>query len=391
MKRAKIGTSTIDTAAKVWTDGQRTLKNNIALQYAKINRYNAEYNIVAPDTAKAEELLNKMDIAYITIKAIEAYGEQPELLYRAGIVLGNMIGAGDFAQSYSSMDERNAALTKAFFALQNDVQNWQNWQMPNDQWAAQWESDVMQCNYYADPRRGITKTIEPGNFAIGEVYDTAYYMERVYDAGSHWLYTAVSNVQMLDQYNKGIPTKVLRKRDRQIAQANYFVDANTGLEPYTVYDLSATGIMDKYGVTPDMAVATMQEGNGDKKRWDDMLAGVIPPQMGNPIVAAGMTAKEIVELAAAVIGLLSGLAGLATSILVVVNQVKVYNQLQNAPSALEIEQAQAEAIDYKNYLEGMDNPLENFFAEVIDGVKALARKPITWAIIGGVILLKATK
>jgi hypothetical protein len=388
MKRAKIGTSTIDTAAKVWTDGQRMLKNNIALQYAKINRYNAEYNIVSPDTAKAEELLNKMDIAYITIKAIEAYGEQPELLYRAGIVLGNMIGAGDFAKSYSSMDARNAALTKAFFALQNDVQNWQIWQMPNEQWAAQWESDVMQCNYYADPRRGITKTADPGNFAIGEVYDTAYYMERVYDAGSHWLYTAVSDVSKLDQLNKGIPAKVLRKRDRQIAQANYFVDANTGLEPYTVYDMAATGIIDKYGVTPDLAVATMQEGNGDQKRWDDMIAGKIPPQIG----AFGIDdLLIIITVATAVLGLLGKALEAASAVLGVINQVKVYNQLKNAPSALEIEQAQAEAMDYKNYLEGMDNPVENFFAEVTDGVKALARKPITWAIIGGVILLKATK
>lgn len=390
MKRAKIGTTEIDTSLTIWTDGQQWMRLNACEQYADISALNAEYNlIVDKDADKAEQLLNRMDVAYTTIKCIEAYGGQAELLKRAGIVLGQMIEAGEYAKSYASMDERNAALNSKIAALQHEVENWQNWQFTSETWRKHWQDDVMDNDYYANPATGERLTDQPGNFAaVGAQSSQDRYMDQIAEAGSHWLYACVDSEEALDQFNKGIPYKVKTKLYKQIKQAEWFKSANTGLTPNSVYRASRAGVIDKYGVTPEDACLVLQEGNGDvyalKERAErgEGVAGI------GVLTEATITAiVGVIKIIGAIVGVLTGLASLILGILSIIRFVENQDALRNAPTEAELAAAQAEQADYLNYMKQLDNPIENLGAEIIDFV----RKPIVWIVAGGVLLLRSTR
>lgn len=390
MKRARIGTTDIDTSLTIWTDGQQWMRLNACEQYADISALNAEYNlIVDKDADKAEQLLNRMDVAYTTIKCIEAYGGQAELLERAGVVLGQMIEAGEYAKSYASMDERNTALNSKIAALQHEVENWQNWQFTSEVWRKHWQDDIMDNDYYANPATGERLTDQPGNFAaVGAQSSQDRYMDQIAEAGSHWLYACVDSEEALDQFNKGIPYKVKTKLYKQIKQAEWFKSANTGLTPNSVYRCARAGLIDQYNVTPDEACLVLQEGNGDvfalKERVErgEGVAGI-----GILTEATVTTIIGVIKIIKAVIGVLSVLAGLILSILEIVQIVNNTNALKDAPTEAELAAAQAEQTDYLNYMRQLDDPLENLVAEIIDFV----RKPIVWIVAGGVLLLRSTK
>ena len=388
MKRAKIGTTEIDTSLTIWTDGQQWMRLNACEQYADISALNAEYNlIVDKDADKAEQLLNRMDVAYTTIKCIEAYGGQAELLKRAGIVLGQMIEAGEYAKSYASMDERNAALNSKIAALQHEVENWQNWQFTSETWQKHWQDDIMDNDYYANPATGERLTDQPGNFAaVGAQSSQDRYMDQIAEAGSHWLYACVDSEEALDQFNKGIPYRVKTKLYKQIKQAEWFKSANTGLTPNSVYRSSRAGLIDKHKMTPEEACRVLQIADGDvyalERSLEKQGSGV-----GDPVTATAAivwTAKEIIELIMAIGAVLSALAGLILEVCRIVNN---QDALKNAPTKAELAAAQAEQADYLNYMRQLNNPIENLGAEIIDFV----RKPIVWIVAGGVLLLRSAR
>lgn len=389
MKRARIGTTEIDTSLTIWTDGQQWMRLNVCEQYADISALNAEYNLVVDkDADKAEQLLNRMDIAYTTIKIIEAYGGQSELLERAGIVLGQMIDAGEYAKNYASMDERNTALNSKIAALQYEVENWQNWQFISEVWQQHWQ-DVMNNDYYADPATGERLTDEPGNFAAMGVTATTQkkFMDAVADCGGHWLYSCVEKESDLDQLNRGIPSIVRRKRFEQIKQADWIYQANSGLTANSVYRCSRAGIMDKYNVTPENAVYIMQQSDGQDERWDAMMNGTQEVSIGiDPATAkAGIeTAKAVFVMLGKLFSALLVLSSLVASIWAL---VEAHSGLKNKPTDQELAAAEAERNDYLRRLSELDDPLENLGAEIIDFV----RKPIVWIVAGGVLLLRSTK
>lgn len=382
MKRARIGTTDIDTSMTIWTDGHDWLRFNAMIQYAVINECNAEYNLFYDsDTERAEQLLNRMDVAYTTVKCIEAYGGQAELLERAGIVLGQMIEAGEYAKSYASMDARNTALNSKIAALQHEVENWQNWQFTSPEWAAQWRKDVLDMDYYSNPATGERLTDEPGNFAaVGfNGTTTAEYSRRIADCSTHWLYYAVDDERALDQFDRGIPKAVRRKQILQLSQAQWMFD--TGTVPVeVVYSSARAGIATEYGLTAEQAVYGLQVGNGNVSKAlaeEQSKAGV-----GDPLTAA-----ELIKILGLVVLILKALSKVLDSVSGIIRSVSDAEGLTKAPTEAELAAAQAEQTDYLNYMRQLDNPIENLGAEIIDFV----RKPIVWIVAGGVLLLRSTK
>ena len=393
MKRARIGTTDIDTSLTIWTDGQQWMRLNACEQYADISALNAEYNlIVDKDADKAEQLLNRMDVAYTTIKIIEAYGGQAELLKRAGIVLGQMIEAGEYAKSYASMDERNTALNSKIAALQHEVENWQNWQFTSETWQKHWQDDIMDNDYYANPATGERLTDQPGNFAaVGAQSSQDRYMDQIAEAGSHWLYACVDSEEALDQFNKGIPYKVKTKLYKQIKQAEWFKSANTGLTPNSVYRSARAGLIDYHKQTPEESCRILQVASGDVYALQakvDAEEAERKLSVGEPITLAFLITSEGIKwLIGIIIGALTAISIIVGIVLDIVAFVENQNALKNAPTEAELAAAQAEQTDYLNYMKQLDDPLENLGAEIIDFV----RKPIVWIVAGGVLLLRSTK
>lgn len=381
MKRARIGTTDIDTSLTVWTNGEEWMRFNTCLQYARINECNAEYNLFyETDPDKAEQLLNRMDVAYTTIKCIEAYGEQAELLERAGIVLGQMIEAGEYAKSYASMDERNTALNSKIAALQHEVENWQNWQFTSPEWEAQWRKDVLDMDYYSNPATGERLTNNPGNFAaIGwNGSTTADYSRLITECGAHWLYYACESDKSLDQFDRGIPRIVREKKLEQLKQAQWMF--NTGTQPAgAVQSWARAGIADEFGATPDQAVYGLQVGNGNiNKAFNEAKAEA----------RVGFAIETLIFWLSVAAAILSFIVKTALPmILDAVKQIQDFQGLSKAPTEAELAAAQAEQTDYLNYMRQLNNPIENLGAEIIDFV----RKPIVWIVAGGVLLLRSTR
>jgi hypothetical protein len=309
------------------------------------------------------------------------------LLNKAGIVLSHYIADGEFGIYYDSMELRNADLSNKIRNIQKDVDNFQDWDFANDEFADEWEHNVMDMNYYCNPLTGERSNNIIADYAnVCGPYDYAYYSSEIKKNGEHWLYMSANNLQN----DKGeILSAVYKKRMLQIRQASWFESANTNLSKEAIYSLSRSKICER-GISPENAIDVLKFSNGSKEK---LLAETKKSGVGR----IGAVTTGAVGVVLAVIGIISGLLSVALSVWAIVDRIKAMldksdkNAYENAPSAEDLKMATSTIEDWENFLEEQENPVENFMANVVDGTKSLFRSPIAWIVGGGALLLLLTR
>jgi hypothetical protein len=394
MKRNRIGDVDIDLKAPYWSDNRNDaqLRKSQILYFAKIDCANSEAELTNAEVNK-QDFYNQMDLSFCIIRLIDAYGQNEDLLLKAGIVLSHYIADGEFGIYYDSMELRNADLSNKIRNIQKDVENFQEWDFANDEFADEWEHNVMDMNYYCNPLTGERSNNIIADYAnVCGPYDYAYYSSEIKKNGEHWLYMSANNLQN----DKGeILSAVYKKRMLQIRQASWFESANTNLSKEAIYSLSRSKICER-GYTPEKAIEVLKFSNGSKEKLENELKKAGIGRIGEPASATAV-AIGIVTLIKGIIGLLAGLATLALAVWAIVDRVKALldksnkNAYENAPSAEDLKMATSTIEDWENFLEEQENPVENFMANVVDGTKSLFRSPIAWIVGGGALLLLLTR
>ena len=388
MKRNRIGDVDIDLKAPYWSDNRNDaqLRKSQILYFAKIDCANSEAELTNAEVNK-QDYYNQMDLSFCIIRLIDAYGQSEDLLTKAGIVLSHYIADGEFGIYYDSMELRNADLSNKIRNIQKDVENFQDWDFANDEFADEWEHNVMDMNYYCNPLTGERSNNIIADYAnVCGPYDYAYYSSEIKKNGEHWLYMSANNLQN----DKGeILSAVYKKRMLQIRQASWFESANTNLSKEAIYSLSRSKICER-GISPENAIDVLKFSNGSKEK---LLAETKKSAVGR----IGAVTTGVVGTILAVVSIISGLLSVALSIWEIVDRIKALldksnkNAYENAPSAEDLKMATSTIEDWENFLEEQENPVENFMANVVDGTKSLFRSPIAWIVGGGALLLLLTR
>ena len=388
MKRNRIGDVDIDLKAPYWSDNRNDaqLRKSQILYFAKIDCANSEAELTNAEVNK-QDYYNQMDLSFCIIRLIDAYGQSEDLLTKAGIVLSHYIADGEFGIYYDSMELRNADLSNKIRNIQKDVENFQDWDFANDEFADEWEHNVMDMNYYCNPLTGERSNNIIADYAnVCGPYDYAYYSSEIKKNGEHWLYMSANNLQN----DKGeILSAVYKKRMLQIRQASWFESANTNLSKEAIYSLSRSKICER-GISPENAIDVLKFSNGSKEK---LLAETKKSAVGR----IGAVTTGVVGTILAVVSIISGLLSVALSIWAIVDRIKALldksnkNAYENAPSAEDLKMATSTIEDWENFLEEQENPVENFMANVVDGTKSLFRSPIAWIVGGGALLLLLTR
>lgn len=362
MKRNRIGNADIDLSAPYWTGGKRSgqLRVSEVLAYAEIDLLQEEANFCYNDDV-VEEKYSEMDIIFLKLQAIALFGNDDDLLWRAGNIIGLMIDDGLFNRQFSSLEERNTAVNELVLELQESVASYNETRTASGDWLEDWEWDVIDLNYYPTGSEYKATTADENAFAaIGATYDYDYYSAKMKEFGPYWLYCVAENISSDD----ATPI-VLKKRYNSMKHINWFSGANLGMSDRSILLNARAGIIaTAEGGTPEDVIDGLRyyAGDEEKIKADKEKAGI-----GEAVVA-------IISIITAVITLIATLAKLICDLVIQVKQINALSA-PNAPTEAEMKANEATVQDWADYSEQLDNPIEN----VIDNIKDSFSSPILWA------------
>lgn len=366
MKRNRIGSADIDLSAPYWTGGKRSgqLRVSEVLAYAEIDLLQEETNFCYNDDV-VEVKYSDMDIIFLKLQAIALFGNDDDLLWRAGNIIGLMIDDGLFNRQFSSLEERNTAVNELVLELQESVSSYNETRKASGDWLDDWQLDVMDLNYYPTGSEYKATTADENAFAaIGATYDYDYYSAKMKEFGPYWLYCVADNISSEDS-----TPIVLKKRYSSMKHINWFSGANLGMSDRSILLNARAGIIaTAEGGTPEEVIDGLRyyAGDEEKIKADKERLGIGMP-----------------DWVMIVLGVIMIISALTTYICDLIIQIKQINALSapNAPTEAEMKANEATIQDWENYARTLDNPIEN----IIDNIKDSFSSPILW--VGAAALL----
>lgn len=146
-KRGFLGSTEVDVT-NYWSAGKGSeeLRCNETILYAEIDALQEEVTI-AESQDEVQECYNKMDMFFMCLKAIDKYALDADLLHKAGVVIGNMVEAGDFSQSYASIEDENKAVDARVEEMYRRTEDYHETHV-NDNFMMWYKDNVELYNYY---------------------------------------------------------------------------------------------------------------------------------------------------------------------------------------------------------------------------------------------------
>lgn len=353
--------SVVVSTESYWTEGRNTggLKCNESLCYAEIDCCN-EYVAIAQTQEELQEQYSRMDMFYIILKAIAFYGNNDELLKRAGIVIGNFISEGRFSKSFSSIEEENSYVVGLIQLLADRVaanedasenQNFMPWYVEN----------ILSKNFYKTEKGKLNNPLSG--------LDDDDFNKKMKEVGPYMLYLVTGTTG-----EGGDERAILRKKMKQNEMLNYLSGCGNNVTKATILKNAEAGIVAKCGMKPEKALEKFKQEA--KQKGTNGLGFVLEASVVAAIIVGACTLLAAVVKAYSEIKIASINA-----------KADVQNKISeptkdeinnNQPSLADWEKGAAEA---EEKAKEMANQLKAMEAQEV-----WYKKPLVWLGIGGILL-----
>lgn len=375
-KRGFLGSTEVDVT-NYWSAGKGSeeLRCNETILYAEIDALQEEVTI-AESQDEVQECYNKMDMFYMCLKAIDKYALDADLLHKAGVVIGNMVEAGDFSQSYASIEDENKAVDARVEEMYRRTEDYHETHV-NDNFMMWYKDNVELYNYYNN--FDGTQTIDKPHLSGlrgDETYDVN--SAEVKKSGPYFLYV-VADVTGDDAGKKKAQVRAKKAKHQQWMRdmAN---KSQSNLTYASIKAASRSGIMAPRAANP----ATQVGGFGHKpeyiverlKRNDKAVQGL------------GCGASLIITIISIVASVLVAILKMITSIFNQKAQVERTRQAQIAQQ-MQAEQLAAQGYDVNGFMPSEDDWIDFNGDGIISEGEMQASNVLTspWLWLGGAALV----
>lgn len=375
-KRGFLGSTEVDVT-NYWSAGKGSeeLRCNETILYAEIDALQEEVTI-AESQDEVQECYNKMDMFFMCLKAIDKYALDADLLHKAGVVIGNMVEAGDFSQSYASIEDENKAVDARVEEMYRRTEDYHETHV-NDNFMMWYKDNVELYNYYNN--FDGTQTIDKPHLSGlrgDETYDVN--SAEVKKSGPYFLYV-VADVTGDDAGKKKAQVRAKKAKHQQWMRdmAN---KSQSNLTYASIKAASRSGIMAPRAANP----ATQVGGLGHKpeyiverlKRNDKAVQGL------------GCGASLIITIISIVASVLIAILNMIIAIFNQKAQVERTRQAQIAQQ-MQAEQLAAQGYDVNGFMPSEDDWIDFDGDGVISEGEMQASNVLTspWLWLGGAALV----
>lgn len=375
-KRGFLGSTEVDVT-NYWSAGKGSeeLRCNETILYAEIDALQEEVTI-AESQDEVQECYNKMDMFFMCLKAIDKYALDADLLHKAGVVIGNMVEAGDFSQSYASIEDENKAVDARIEEMYRRTEDYHETHV-NDNFMMWYKDNVELYNYYNN--FDGTQTIDKPHLSGlrgDETYDVN--SAEVKKSGPYFLYV-VADVTGDDAGKKKAQVRAKKAKHQQWMRdmAN---KSQSNMTYASIKAASRSGIMAPRAANP----ATQVGGFGHKpeyiverlKRNDKAVQGL------------GCGASLIITIISIVASVLVAILEMIISIFNQKAQVERTRQAQIAQQ-MQAEQLAAQGYDVNGFMPSEDDWIDFNGDGVISEGEMQASNVLTspWLWLGGAALV----
>ncbi len=375
-KRGFLGSTEVDVT-NYWSAGKGSeeLRCNETILYAEIDALQEEVTI-AESQDEVQECYNKMDMFFMCLKAIDRYALDADLLHKAGIVIGNMVEAGDFSQSYASIEDENKAVDARVEEMYRRTEDYHETHVNNN--FMMWYKDNVELYNYYNNFDG-TQTIDKPHLSGlrgDETYDVN--SAEVKKSGPYFLYV-VADVTGDDAGKKKAQVRA-KKAKHQEWMRDMANKSQSNLTYASIKAASRSGIMAPRAANP----ATQVGGFGHKpeyiverlKRNDKAVQGL------------GCGASLIITIISIVASVLIAILEMIMSIFNQKAQVERTRQAQIAQQ-MQAEQLAAQGYDVNGFMPSEDDWIDFNGDGVISEGEMQASNVLTspWLWLGGAALV----
>ena len=254
MKRCKIGSSEINIELKYWTDGRPEwdLRASQLELYSNINLLQTVADFCKNDQ-QIDDYYTEMDKNWAVIALIDRFGGNEDLLLKAGLLYERM--QSRFQSFYSSLDDRNAAVTEL---VQEMISRTEDESFAggfeSEEFAAWWMHKVMEQDYYFDAANGTESAVPVHVPGVGAADDQGI-SSQLQDSASYFIYYMCSPKKLKNS------NTARAKSIRQTETLAEMGGCGLYLTPPIIDNILTAGIMQQTeGGTADDAVQSMIDG-----------------------------------------------------------------------------------------------------------------------------------
>lgn len=359
-------TEKADNIASYWRYDTKTAANTQAVNslLVKINLGLTEAAYLRMSEEERVHILNEVDLYCICLYCADKYKGDPNLLHRAGEVIGMMVSLRYFESSGTDVDERDTYLDKLVGIVDEWMEN--DRYVENPEFMAWWEQNIEQKNIVfltPDQQKAGEAALQEAVSGIGAA-DEAWKLDNdisnyLVNSKDYFLYTYFTEAQLAK-----LPAMFKVRRDAQLNLYQYCKDAFVGIygSEEDLQDIIRDGIIRCFGEEPEVVCAEILKG--------DLKVSGIGVAPAAPIV---FSAAMIVKI---IIAVLTFVSTIIVAILKYVRDVKV---------------ARYQAISEEDANRGIPNP-DDFDGLTLRGGGGTTKSAILFAIVlAGVALYKKFK
>lgn len=296
MRRKYIGSSTVTDTRKVWFDGidydqLRQSQKNI---FAKIDLLQSQASVT---TDKESDYYNSMDKLYTCYKAVENFGDDTEMLKKAGAVINDKYCRGLLNKDFGDLSQRNEYINSL---IKDVIEQTVNYSAADKKESKDittwWQTNVLDKNYYKDIT-GETRTTKPVNpVTIGAASNDL--VNKFKDGALSFAYAKT------DWYKMTTPSDtIIYKTNLQTNSLNTLANIRAGISSQEQNAYISSKIINRFGVKDVTAFTTgFFEGKYDNialtnQEKSDLksISGIYGPKCGFLLTSAAIV--TIVTLA----------------------------------------------------------------------------------------------
>ena len=291
-----IGDSNTNETYNYWTDNTDTLNNTRAVNSLLIDINDAWMKATCFKGLTDEQRLNYMnsvDLYVVCLKAAQQFSNNPEMLHRAGVVIGQMSKDGLFAFDSFDGEARDKHLDELLETAQSAYYSDEQF-VAYSQFMAWWKVNVENLNVptFSEEKKSKIRAAIAG---IGDTKIPTDPMQMIREAGTYYIYTYFTKAQInkLPGKNRAI---VERKVNYQWQIYNYNESYCVGIcgSEKKVRELCTYNVERQFGKPVSQVIDEMVQ-NGGKVSGIGVLT-----EAAATIIVAIVTA--IVQIVLALIG-----------------------------------------------------------------------------------------
>ncbi len=286
MKRAKIGNTNVPVDAPYWTGGKRSsrLRQSEKELYAKINLLQEQANFSESED-EIQSLYTEMDKLYVAIQLIMNFGDDEDLLLKAGVSYSDALYDGLFQEYYDTLEERNISVNRVAtdcIAHVPDIHLSEDVVTSVILW---WKDTVMLQNFYWNENTG-EKSVLPADSieaGIGATDDYDSLSARMVEGGMFYVYM-IADRRLINTPNS------MYKNAQQNITLDRLENIGVGLSRNVMLDNIKTGILrETNGKSASQVVQALQRGDAKIGEPITLIVAII----GAIVAIAGMVAKIV--------------------------------------------------------------------------------------------------